>query len=450
LYDPTEIEPGVPTDITISLVADEPFGLELIAFYVEPVAGLTLDSFAFDEIISSREGIDYISIFVPPSLQAAWMHLEPPDIIITDEPLAVGVLTVTAGHEVAGQVLTLDLVPGEDEPGIGEIDGFVDGWIGPIEIASGHTVDLTILGVPNDDETDDGEEAQADEDELGGDLDADEEADSEDVEQDEFDSDGDGVPDDLDLCSDTLPANEPDSMGCSAVQQDLDGDGVSIDLDDCPDSRIGERVNANGCSVTQIDIDADGVADVFDRCLGTPSDQDADEVGCSDWQLADDDDDGVANYRDECSQTAPGEVPDAFGCSCTEFDDDSDGVLNCDDFCPESPAGDQIDANGCACSQLDEDGDDVSNCDDQCPGTLIGLRVDEFGCSASDDPRALDVTATAPLPSACGALGIINFTLMLSALSLLSRPFRRFAPKPARSDRRCGRPSRWPTGWRSC
>lgn len=215
-----------------------------------------------------------------------------------------------------------------------------------------------------------------------------------------LDADRDGVSDRRDLCPGTAQGVSVETRGCSAAQLavDDDGDGVGNVDDDCPDSSSGGTVDEHGCTLDQYDADGDGVPDHLDVCPASLAGDVVDVWGCAGWQR-DLDGDGVSDAEDRCPSTPGGSTVGADGCTDAERDSDGDGVLDVDDGCPESNG--TVDAAGCASDQRDTDADGVVDADDVCADTPAAEPVNASGCGPSHSD--LDGDGISDASDQCGS-----------------------------------------------
>ena len=205
---------------------------------------------------------------------------------------------------------------------------------------------------------------------------------------DSIDVDGDDKPDGCDVLIDSdndLVADEDDM--CDGFD-----DAVDIDFDNIPDA----------CD-SIVDKDSDGVAFADDLCLWTPGSEEADERGCSQSQL-DDDNDDVTNDKDQCLDIDAGEI-DSNEDGCPD-DGDSDGVIDAMDSCINKAAG-SIDNDNDGCPD-DSDSDGISDENDECPQEKVCKTSDsaESGIFGQSNSRILS-----------GVIGVI-ILLMVSVIAI--------------------------------
>ncbi|RZD39143.1 MAG: hypothetical protein CXT71_05265 [Methanobacteriota archaeon] len=204
---------------------------------------------------------------------------------------------------------------------------------------------------------------------------------------DSIDVDADGKPDDCDVLIDS------DGDMVADFDDVCDGfdDAVDIDFDDIPD----------GCDDI-VDKDGDGIAFFNDFCLWTPGGEVADERGCSDSQL-DDDNDNVTNDLDQCLNIEAGTF-DSDGDGCPD-DSDSDGIIDSMDSCINKAAG-SIDSDNDGCPD-DSDGDGISDENDDCPLEKV--------CKTSDSSQSGLFGQSNSIVA--GGIGVI-ILLLLSVLAI--------------------------------
>ncbi|MGY8755342.1 MAG: hypothetical protein ACKVIR_06590 [Candidatus Poseidoniales archaeon] len=137
--------------------------------------------------------------------------------------------------------------------------------------------------------------------------------------------------------------------------------------------------------------------------LWTPGSEEADERGCSQSQL-DDDNDDVTNDKDQCLDIDAGEI-DSNEDGCPD-DSDSDGVIDAMDSCINKAAG-SIDNDNDGCPD-DSDYDGISDENDECPQEKVCKTSDsaESGIFGQSNSRILS-----------GVIGVI-ILLMVSVIAI--------------------------------
>ena len=102
---------------------------------------------------------------------------------------------------------------------------------------------------------------------------------------------------------------------------------------------------------------------------------------------------------------------------------------DCIDLCPDTLEDDDVDDDGCPLEPAgqqplpsdDGDGDGVSDSDDDCPDTSPMVEVDGDGCAIEDVASQPTPTGMQNQCGACGALGMVSWTLLLMGFVGLRR-----------------------------